>query len=325
MNVFVTRTLDRLVRKAGARYAQGEMTKDEMIAYRIRVERLRDRCNWLRMQRRNRASLERRIARIASVREVIARGGTLAAFDTEFSNDGPVEQLGIAIWQNGTITTHTYTLPHLLEWYSNRPSLYGQESIVSRTEMKRIAGEVYAAADINVFHSYASDAEKLGLQLNTNRYVDTSRLLSLSITQGSIPGLRDICAYYGIPFDGHHNAGNDAHHTLQALREIAGDTWDDELREEPVIRERREAHRQTMMRPTRLPVLDPEELNQVRQRAQVAYKKFCDSQQRRRKFVKGESTRAERRKSYLASLDNTLTQHEKNRAFRGRPVNPEAI
>lgn len=305
----LARRLSLCIRNMGARYARGEVTVEEMVAYRMRFERLQDRMKWLKTKNEINARRARRWAEIKRVREVIERGGTIAAFDTEFNNDGPVEQLGISIWQNGEITTHTYTLHHLYDWYRTRQSLYGGDSTVSREEIKRIARETYAAADMNVFHSYGSDAEKLGLHLAVNRYVDTSRLSHfMHVGERKVPGLKDICAHYGIELQGHHNAGNDAYHTLKALLAIVSDPVDDWFAESPERAAQQAEQRRIIMSPTRLPVPDPEALEAHRKRAQEAYRKLMERMKKSR-------IRSDKR---FAKRAANASAPETPRAHRGR-------
>ncbi|RYG15905.1 hypothetical protein EON82_25665, partial [bacterium] len=82
--------LNRSIKATGRRYAKGEITQEEMIAARARVDRLKSRFAWVQQRNRRRerfASIRRAIER---VQDCIRTGGRMIAYDTEYVNDGPV-------------------------------------------------------------------------------------------------------------------------------------------------------------------------------------------------------------------------------------------
>lgn len=280
----IQRILDLSVRAAGQRYALGEIDGETMNAHRLRVDRLHVRHKYL-TERRRRFGREAVIRRmLVRAREILAHGGTMAAFDTEFHREGPVEQLGIAVWRDGKITTTTYTVgEHRLD-YADRPSLFGPDFIISRAQIIALAQRTYAGADLNLFHASAAEREKLCLDLTVAPYADTARVSHLGISQGGqTPSLRGVCEHYGIDFRGHHNAGNDAHHTLLAMIAMANDVKNDRLvsgREPESARKRRDL----VMYPTRLPIPDAPAFEALRVELQRMADRIRERERKARKW-----------------------------------------
>lgn len=209
------------------------MTEEQFQAHCLRVERLREREDWLKRLLKVRATRARQERAIRRLREAIDGNGMIASFDTEFpySNGlAPVDQLGISVWDSGVITTTTYVIRSRAKHYGKVRCVHGPTIIVDeRDEMREIAQEIFAKADLNVFHTASVEFDKLGLDKTIASYVDIASLGFL-IDPVHRMGLKSLCAHYGVPLIGHHNAGNDALATLRVALKMAGEIDPDEAR-----------------------------------------------------------------------------------------------
>lgn len=254
--------LNRSIRATGKRYAKGEITLDQMLAARERVDRLRSRVAWVEQRNRRRArwsSIRRAVER---VRVCIAEGGRMIAYDTEYVNDGPVQQMGITVWDNHVMTTTTYTTPHF-DRAVIVPSLHGAGEVRTSEEMREIAQALYQRDAIQVFHAADVEFQKLGLDKTAAYYVDTARLGHMFYANAHVPGLDKLCQRYAIIPVGHHNAGNDSRLTMEVLVRLATDpAWNT-----PETRSGEWSDRINAIEkfaPTRLPPLTPEEIRSRR-------------------------------------------------------------
>lgn len=243
--------LNNSVRLASGRVASGEMSEEAFKVYRARAERLREREDYLKRRfkvRATRARQERSLRRLCAA---VEGNGVIASFDTEFpysNGRAPVDQLGISVWDGGVTTTTTYVLASRAKHYGKVRCTHGPTIIVQeREEMREIARETYARADLNVFHTASVEFEKLDIHPDSGRFVDIASLGFL-IDPVHRMGLKTLCSHFGIMLIGHHNAGNDALATLRVALKMAGEIDPDRLDE--VSEEDEEMHRMLML-PTR--------------------------------------------------------------------------
>lgn len=208
------------VKRTAAEYKAGRITIEQIRARQKRLSQLRSRSfNLERIKesaRKTAGVFERALERL---REALAEGGPIVAMDTGYTNDGPVEELGITIWENGETRTTNYLIPEVVE-SRTYPCLYGDTQVVSRNHMLHIAQEAYKSARIAIFHSASVEIRKLELTQSTF-WTDTS-FLGL-VWYNDYPSLELLCQRYGIQTAFAHNSGNDSYRTLQVALSIVED------------------------------------------------------------------------------------------------------
>ena len=216
--------LHRAIRAKSKSYHKGEISQEEMIEFSTRRELLRTRMKWLESVRERRAKRGRMIGRLAEIRQHIAQGGRLVAYDTEYLQEGPVEQLGVTVYENGEMTTTTYTR----EGYTKFPpttSLYGPEVTATVAEMIEVAQDLYQPAAIHIFHTIDVEVEKLKLEKQRAKFIDIAAVGRVFYGKSASPGLFKLCKHYKVDTTGHHSAGNDSRMTMEVLLKMVADPY----------------------------------------------------------------------------------------------------
>lgn len=208
------------VKRTAAEYKAGRITVDQVRSRQTRLNSMRSRSRNLQRIKDGVREVNGRVDRaLERLREALAEGGPIVAMDTGYTNDGPVEELGITIWENGETRTTNYLIPEVVE-SRTYPCLYGDTQVVSRNHMLHIAQEAYKSARIAIFHSASVEIRKLELTQSTF-WTDTS-FLGL-VWYNDYPSLELLCQRYGIQTAFAHNSGNDSYRTLQVALSILED------------------------------------------------------------------------------------------------------
>lgn len=212
--------LGQEVKRTADEYKAGRITVDQIRVRQTRLSKLRTRSTNLERIKSSVRETNGRVDRaLQRLRDALAEGGPIVAMDTGYTNDGPVEELGITVWENGETRTTNYLIPDVAE-SRTYPCLYGDTQVVSRNHMIHIGQEAYKNAKIAIFHSASVEIRKLELTQSTF-WTDTS-FLGL-VWYSDYPSLELLCQRYGIKTAYAHNSGNDSYRTLQVALSILED------------------------------------------------------------------------------------------------------
>lgn len=201
-----------------------------MAAYRAEAARLdefkvrvRDHRNWLAARARRNGFIERIMAEVETVRQAIADGKTLMAFDVERTvADDRTKEIGVTLYRNGVFESYNYRAQgmNLKIGFS-----YGDTCVMPVETIYDKMREHGHEADYYVGHSLISDFEHLRRQcvkLPKRQYFDTlwwSMALAGFEDGNSLSALVD---HFGLSDSFRpHNGGNDARMTMEVLIRMA--------------------------------------------------------------------------------------------------------
>jgi hypothetical protein len=204
------------LRTTALAYKAGDIPVETM---RARAERLNDMRRRSGILERTKVSLRTEVQRLIRARDrssaALAAGETLATFDVGYTDDGPMEEVGITVLSQKGIRTTNYIVWGFEARWHGIPHRFGDTVMMAADELRALAQETFDAAGLAVFHAAHVDLSKLGLSTGETYYADTASIARL--WQPDTPSLDDLCAHYGIDNEGWHNSGNDSRRTLEVL------------------------------------------------------------------------------------------------------------
>ena len=211
-----------------ARYPNGHLSEEiDVPDYDATVERLKKVKGRLAAHYRltkQRNTVSAMLARIDDEMDqaeaAIASGKILMAFDTERTFAGLTKEVGVSLYQSGTVTSFNYRIEGITH---NVGFSFGETIVVSNEGLVDILTQHVKSATFLLGHSLVSDFKHLrstGVVLPHRPFFDTywwAERFRDRLPEIGNRSLSALCGEFGVMASRPHSGGNDARYTLELI------------------------------------------------------------------------------------------------------------